>query len=380
MHTDLHLFELSVWLLSFGQALLSVFIPIILWTIGLSIKEIVIFYVIFNFIDVPLNLLAQRIIQKRGALFAVIVSVFVKIASLIVLFTLHVSWADIILLAFLLAVFDSFYWVGHLYIFARAMHKNNYQRNDISRLQIVRIAGVVVAPIVGAYILLAFDEQTLIFFSAIVMCLSLLPLFKMRHMKFEPEIPAMPMHEFFKDGTERVNYFFTSLAAIREEAENVLWPFFIFFIFHDLKVVASIPTIVSVASLILIYLAGKFSYKKNIYKFVSWGALAVALIWVARILFFANQQFVLISVFAISLLTIFIDIPLEISIFNRTEATEPLAAVTYLNLFRMFSRGVFYTMLLIAVSIFSTGFTIVIIAMLLLFVASLRVPKFLLKS
>src|SRR5258708_37593320 len=249
--TDLHLFELSVWLLAFGQALILVFIPIILYTLGLSLRQIIIFLLILTVIDVPLNLVAAKVIEKRGALFAVIVSVFARIGSLIVLYNLKNSWAEIILLAFLWAVFDSFYWVGHLYIFSRASHKNN-TRFEVSIIQETRILGVIVAPIMGAFILLNFDQKTLIFFSVIAICFSLLPLFKMRHMKFEPDKKIMPFWEFFKDPIERRHYLFTSLSAIREEVETILWPFFIFFIFRSIKTVAYIPTLFSIASLFFI--------------------------------------------------------------------------------------------------------------------------------
>ncbi len=368
--TDLHLFELSVWLDSFAVSLISVFIPIILYNYGLSIKEVVVFYILFNFIDVPLNLLAEKIIKLYGARTAVIAAIFSKIVSLIIFYAFEPRWQNLIFFAITLAVYDSFYWVGHLYIFASAAHKSQTIRSDVSHLQIVRFVGAVLAPVIGAYILISTDQKTLIFTSTVVMLFSLLPLFRMRNLKFKPENPSMSFKEFFTLRDERINYFIELLAALREEMESVIWPFFIFFVYGSLRTVAYIPTLVSIASLILIYYTGKRSLPKKVYRLIALGGLLVAMIWLLRINYFANEFIAIGSVFIVSLLTIFIDIPLEITIFQRARETNELTAVTYLNLFRMFARGMLYVFLFFMVNIFTTSFYMIMIAMLLLFIIS----------
>src|SRR4051812_46445062 len=122
--TDLHLFELTVLLHAFAQALVSVFIPIFLYKLGFGLSEIVVFYIIFNFVDVPLNLFAAKLIQKRGARFVVMLGLFSQVIYFIILYNLQHNWTMLFLLAEFIAVFDSFYWVAHLYIFASAAHKS----------------------------------------------------------------------------------------------------------------------------------------------------------------------------------------------------------------------------------------------------------------
>lgn len=377
--TDLHLFELSVWLESFAMSLLSVFIPIILYQFGLSLKEVIIFYIIFNFIDVPFNLVAKQVIKAYGARAAVILATCSKIISLVIFYFLTPEWDKIFFFALTLAIYDSFYWVGHLYIFASSVHKSKVIKEDVSLLQIIRFLGAVLAPIAGAYVLIYTDQRTLIFLSTIMMLVSLLPLFRMRNLKFKPERPSLKFREFFKSRYEQVNYLFEMFAALREEAENVLWPFFIFFVYGSLRTVAYIPTLIAISSLILIYYTGSRSMPKRIFKFVAAGALLLTIIWMLRIGYYGNEIFAIGSVFVVSLLTILIDIPLEVSIFERARGTDELSAVTYLNFFRMLARGLLYVfllfMILISPDMFISGFYLVAASMFILFVLSAIVAR-----
>ncbi len=369
-NTDLHLFESGVWLEAFGQALISVFIPILLWDVGLGIREIIIFYIIFNAFDVPLNLVAAKMIQKFGARLTMILATFAQLTYFILLYNLKDSWTMIAALALFMAIYDSFYWVAHLYIFSSAAHKTGMLRNDVSTLKNVRILGMLVAPMIGAAILGAAGPSALIGFSALVMVASLIPLFRMRHLKFIPEKKTASFMKFFEKGSEKANYLFTSLDAVRQEAEDVIWPFFLFFTFKNLQTVAFAPVLMALVELIIITKVGRISYKRSIYKLISMGALGALCIWVARWFFFGNEFFAVASVAVITFLVIMIDVPLEVSIFHRAHETEELAAVTYLNLFRMLARGLLYVGLYIFGTYFWGAFYVVPVLLLILSISA----------
>ncbi len=377
--TDLHLFELGVWLHSFGLALISVFIPIILFQLGLTLPEIIAFYALFYILNVPINFIARKVIEQRGARFAVIFSSFALVLYFFILFNLHNNWLMIILLAVSVATYDAFYWVGHLYIFTKSIHHTGKLRGDVGMLKAVRILGCLVAPIVGAYILIYAQQKTLIFVAALLVMGSLIPLFRMRHLVFKPEEPTLGFMEFFKGPREKINYAFTALAALRTEVSDVIWPFFIFFIYGSLKTVAYIPMLIALSGLFLTLIAGKFSLKRNIYKMIAWGGLMVAIVWVMRLALYTNETFAILSVLLIALLGIFVDVPSEVAIFTRANETNPLAAMTYLNAVRMFARGTLYLILLVVVSLsanfFIASFYIIVALMLLQFILGLKVAK-----
>ncbi len=378
--SDLHLFEFSVWLHSFGLALISVFIPIILFQLGFSLLQILAFYAIFNIINVPLNLYARHIIEEYGARWAVILATIALIIYFVILHSLlsaHFIW--LIVLAALLAFYDSFYWVGHLYIFVRSAHKSSNLRNDVGMLTAIRILGGLVAPIIGAYILIYGKEQTLIFVAALIMTASLIPLYRMRHLVFKPEEPTQGFQEFFQKPSEKVNYFFSALDALRAETSEVIWPFFIFFIYGSLKEVAYIPMLISISGLLLTLVAGSFSLKRNIYKMIAWSSFAIAVFWALRLFLYGNEFYAISSVFVIAMLGILMTVPLEVAIFHRAHETSILAATTYLNVFHMGARAVLYLVLigviLLSANIFIASFYIITALMLLQFIIALRVAK-----
>jgi MFS family permease len=372
-HTDLHLFELSVWIQAFAQSLISVFIPIILWKIGLSIKEIILFYIIFNAFDVPLNFLAKKMIMRYGARVVIIWAIFADLLYLIILYNLHNSWLFIGFLALTMAIFDAFYWVAHLYIFVQSAHATQRIRNDVSMLNIVRSIGGLFAPAIGAYILIATDYRGLIFFSTLMMFLSLIPLFKMRHLVFKPEAAPEPAGKFFAHPLEKINFTFQALNAFQSEAEDVIWPFFIFFLFNSIRQAALIPIIISFAGLIVTYITGKYSLKENIYKLVALGALLLGLTWFFRIFFLSNAAFLFVTVFLIGVTRIFSEVPLDVAIFERAKKTDVLNAATYRNAVHMFTRGLLYVCLFFVANFFKGAIYAAIISMFVLGFASFLV-------
>lgn len=369
MGSDLHLFELSVWIQTFAQSMISVFVPVILYKLGFPIREVFLFYVVFHAIDVPLNIWAKRLIQKYGARKVVMFSIVAQLLYLILLYNLHQSWIQLVFLALFLAIFDAFYWVAHLYIFVKAAHgKNKRLRSDVGALNVIRLIGGFFAPAIGAFILIETNSHTLIFLSTLLMFSSLIPLARMRHLKFFPEEGSTGMREFFKPRAQKILYFFDGLSVIRFEMEGIIWPFYIYLVYENLKTVAFVPILVSVGTLAVTFIAAKMSVRENIYKMIAWGGFGTGIIWALRLMFLGNEFILIGSVLIISLLAILIDVPLEVAVFDRGKHSDILNSVTYLNLIRMFFGGLFFAMLIFFADEFHSSFIIMTV---LLFVFGL---------
>ena len=115
-------FELSIWLHVFARSLISIFIPIFLLLAGYSIGEVMIYYFIYNVIDVPFNFIARWLTRKIGARMAIILgSVFMLLYFISLSFLNTHSWAILIMIAFFAAMYDVLYWVAHLYFFVKCL-------------------------------------------------------------------------------------------------------------------------------------------------------------------------------------------------------------------------------------------------------------------
>ncbi len=373
--TDMHLFELSVWIQAFAQSLISVFVPIILWKIGFSIFQIMAFYFLFNAIDVPFNLAARKVIVRFGAKIALVFSIIAELIFLIIFFALGLSFVALAAMAFFMAIFDSFYWVSNLYIFVQAANKTEKMRTDVSALNIIRTIGGLLAPAIGAIIFIAAGQKALIFATTFLMFGSLIPISMMKHAKFKPDKEPSRAGEFFAKPIEKINYLMGGFAALQAEVEDTIWPFFVFFLFASVRAAAYIPIIISVAGLVFTYLSGKFSVRRNIYKMIALGAIAVFGFWILRVSFISNPLISYASVFLIGIMAIFIDIPLDVATFERGTQAGILNAVTYRNLTRMGLRALLYLALMFAADIFAASFGAVIIGMLILAVFAWSVSR-----
>ena len=380
LDSDLKLFELSVMIQAFAQSLIAVFIPVILWKTGFSIPAIIVFFILFCVFDIPLSILARNLVSKVGARMVLIYSIFAEVIYLILLYNIHNNFFEIFFLALAIAVFDAFYWVSHIYIFIQSAHNSEKLRSDVGLLNIARNIGELLAPGIGAFIFVAADPKTLIFVSTVIMLLSLIPLYQMRHLDFMLNRKILSFKEFFAQPLEKVNYFFEALGAIQVEASEVIWPFFIFFLLGSLKQVALVPIIISVAGLIVTYITGRLSVRENIYKVIAVGALFLFIFWVGRVVYTANTFVVYSTVFLIGLTAILVDIPIDISIFERGKKTDVLDSAAYRNAFRMFARLLLYVFLFVAVVFFKADFFrqtfyVVATAMLVLFFGSWIVSR-----
>lgn len=356
LNNDLFIFESSVWLHSFSRSMVSIFIPILLLEMGYSISEVIFYYFIFNAIDVPLNFLARWTTRKIGARKVIILGSIFSIFFLVSLYQLEPNnWILLSTTALLAAVYDTFYWVAHLYLFMRCSKKDDNISSDTSLLSIIRGSAMIIAPILGAIILVSFGQNILILSSAIVLAFSIWPLFRIKNILDMPRRKQISFRKFFNTWEFFKDYLTKGFINVHLTTEGVIWPIFIFLFFGSFTSVSFLPVVATIGGGVFTYLAGRISKEKRRRAVVT-GGLIIALIWISRLMINGSSAFYYLSVFVVGFFAPLIGIPLDSSIFEKGEKKEVLSTSMYRNITHMFSNAIIFGILSILVNIFNISF------------------------
>ena len=372
---DLWLFEVSVWLHEFSRALVAVFIPIFLYQTGYSVGEIMLYYFLYNVLDVPFNLASRWMVRRIGARKVIIMGSFFLVAFFVSLLSLTANnWPFLLIVALFAALYDTFYWVAHVYLFLKCSKNDDNVSSDNSLLINIRKLAGIFAPLLGVTILIFFSEKVLIAVSVIILMFSLIPLFKIKKISDKPKRKQKSFKKFFNNWDTAKDYIATCFYSIHCSAEDIIWPLFIFIIFESMESVAIIPTIVSVTTLVFTYLAGKI-VKKNREAMIALASVMIALVWLTRLLF-ENGTFYYASIFLVGMFTIFISIPLDSCIYEKGERKDTLTASMWRNIAYMLPKMIFYGLLALSINVFNVSFVIAATSLLVIILVIYLLERF----
>lgn len=356
-HTDMWRFGLSIWLHVIARSSISIFIPIFLLELGYTISTVITFYLLFAAIDVPLNFLAAKAILKFGAVRIYMIGTGAIIAFFAGFSQLELNqWYLLAVLTFLIAVYDSCYWVSHLYLFEKVSHKTKKISEDTGILYAITYFAALMGPAIGALVLLLSGSQSLIFLSIFIFILSIIPLTKMRvaHDKVKKEEKLVSPKEFLKKSFEKRNYLSVALFALHKASEAVIWPIFIYVTFKTIESVAFVPVIISATSIVFSYIAGKFA-RRNREKIIAISAFLISILWFLRLAVVSANIYYM-SIFFVSFLALFLSIALYSNVFEGAKKVGMLNTSTYSNAISMFGQFIVYLVIFFTVSVFKVSF------------------------
>lgn len=373
--SDFWLYELSMWLRTLAYSLVSIFIPILMLKSGYDIRAVVLFFLIYNVIDVPMNFVARYLIRKYGARLAIALATCVTIAFFWLLLQLTQPTTAIILgLAVLSALHDSLYWVAHFFLFIESGEKR--AAKSTGTMYAVRQAALILGPAIGAGILILATQQLLLYVTILILVISLVPLLSLRGLPDKPRGPSLSYKEFFAFPEGKRVYLSSAFYGVHDSVESHLFPVFVFLIFGTLQSVAVIPVLVSVAAIFTALLLGRI--RSNMRGLaIALGGLAIAAIWLVR-LFVPDPTIYYASVLLMSICTYFVLVPLDTTMLEYAKRVQdPLTASTYRNIVYMFTNVLIFGTLMLLLNIFEPSFAIAATSVFALAVIHLIPARFL---
>lgn len=303
---------LSVALMDLATAAVMIFEPIYLYTQGVSVSQILIFFFIayaFYFVIMPLG---AKFANTFGYEKSIFVSTVFLISYYAVLF-LFLSWRWVIFLApFCLALQKTFYWPGYHADFARFSDEHE-QAREIGTLRAIGNAVYIIGPLLGGAIITLAGYQTLFIVVIILIAVSNLPLLLTKE-EFKPQPFSYwaAYRRLFKK--ERRRQFLAYFGFGEELIVLVLWPVFIYLI---LKKPLGVGTVVGLAtllaSLVTIYV-GRVCDKHHKHPVIKLGTSLCFITWPLRAFAATGWQIFLLD---------------ALSRIAKNMVYVPLAAITY---------------------------------------------------
>jgi FtsH-binding integral membrane protein len=363
-HSDFWIYERSVWLHMLAQSVVSIFVAILLLQSGYTLNQVIFYYFLFYLFDVPMNYAAFYSVKFLGARWTVVIGVLAKIAFFVGLSLINGGsmWA-LVLLALFDALYDTFYYVSHFFIFMSLDTPSKSREHTGVLTAVQKLAGLL-GPVVGAGLLLFVSENALIYAVIALLALSLVPLFQLHHLDNKPKV-GKPR---FSDLGIKARRTFGSLMlwGIHTKVEITLIPLFIFSVVGTIESVAIIPVLISAAAIFLSYFVGRDHKHSMVEMIIKMGPILLV-IWILRLIVISNIFFY-ISIVIVSLMSLLISIPMDANIFKLGEVKREhaLSVSLYRNMINMVGGLIIFTILTAWVSVFHGSFIMAAIAICIL--------------
>jgi MFS family permease len=194
------------------------------------------------------------------------------------------------------------------------------------------------APLIASIIVFFYGFKSLFVFAGTIYLISTIPLFYLSEFQFKEKVR---MNRFFQLLKEYPWYFLAEIFEnIREDAEEIIWPVFIYLSFHSILSIGYIGTLSGVGGALFVLFIGKYSDRTDKRKLLSIGAIIMFVIWIFR--FFVNTP---LSIYIFTLLAAFfttlLKIPLNTVVYDIAKEE---GAPTFI-LFREFAVTIGRTLL-----------------------------------
>jgi len=201
-------FGLYVFLSTFARNLIEVFIPIILYKFGFSLKEVILYYLLVNMFSLILSYPCVYISSKYNNKVLGIIGIISFLLVQLLLNFIYKSTVFLIIISLAYSLYRRGYWISRRFYNLRVMRKKNIS-STYSFISIINHVGVVFSTYIGSLLLDFVTVRILTVISMFLFSISLIPLYLLnfehneKKIKLEPFkiIKLIPKKNIFLFGT-----------------------------------------------------------------------------------------------------------------------------------------------------------------------------------
>lgn len=289
--SDLKKYNIFIFITSFAKLLVEIFIPLILYNMSFTIKEIILFLILkysFCLLFIPVGYFIGK---KYSVSTLMILSSIIFSITYIYLSQINKNLTSLIILSILYSSYLMFYWLGR-HTYGLSIIEDKKTTDNVSLYNIFTILGGLFSPFIGSYIIEKTSTLTLSTIVLVLMIISIIPLTKIKKIKLNPNTQIKHIIKSFP----KTNYIFNTLDQLRYILYTVL-PLWIYInIKSKYSYIGILNIITGLGSIIYIYLLSK-KMDKNKKDYLSLSLLIMGTIYFLKITITSNLAYLIITLF-----------------------------------------------------------------------------------
>lgn len=289
--SDLKKYNIFIFITSFAKLLVEIFIPLILYNMSFTIKEIILFLILkysFCLLFIPVGYFIGK---KYSVSTLMILSSIIFSITYIYLSQINRNLISLIILSILYSSYLMFYWLGR-HTYGLSIIEDKKTTDNVSLYNIFTILGGLFSPFIGSYIIEKTNTLTLSTIVLVLMIISIIPLTKIKKIKLNPNTQIKHIIKSFP----KTNYIFNTLDQLRYILYTVL-PLWIYInIKSKYSYIGILNIITGLGSIIYIYLLSK-KMDKNKKDYLSLSLLIMGIIYFLKITITSNLAYLIITLF-----------------------------------------------------------------------------------
>lgn len=289
--SDLKKYNIFIFITSFAKLLVEIFIPLILYNMSFTIKEIILFLILkysFCLLFIPVGYFIGK---KYSVSTLMILSSIIFSITYIYLSQINKNLTSLIILSILYSSHLMFYWLGR-HAYGLSIIEDKKTTDNVSLYNIFTILGGLFSPFIGSYIIEKTSTLTLSTIVLVLMIISIIPLTKIKKIKLNSNTQIKHIIKSFP----KTNYIFNTLDQLRYILYTVL-PLWIYInIKSKYSYIGILNIITGLGSIIYIYLLSK-KMDKNKKDYLSLSLLIMGIIYFLKITITSNLAYLIITLF-----------------------------------------------------------------------------------
>jgi|AntAceMinimDraft_10_1070366.scaffolds.fasta_scaffold03489_6 MFS family permease len=273
---------ITVAILELGAGLISVFIPIYFWKLGIPLWGIIFFYLLWSIYSVIGTFAILPLIRRLSDKMMMALG----IPLLIIFFLLLNNIESMNFLFFLApipyALYYPLFFGGYHMNFSRVSDKG-HEGEEIGIKQAIVAIICFITPFIGGVLIINFGFQITFLVAGIILLISIIPLFFFpTRRKLTSPLTAKLLFNTVKDRPMKGFHVGTFGYATESMISSIIWPIFLFLILGNIEKLGGIISLGSLLSAGAVFFAGRLSDKGKRNTIFSWTGAGNSIIWFVR--------------------------------------------------------------------------------------------------